>query len=533
MDSIRFRVILLSTFALVFLGFTIFKGYSDVQNDLKKSQNSLTLINNISYLSQVIHSLQKERGLSAINITNENKLLKKELLKQRQITDSILKDLNKNFNNNLNNKLIKIRENIDTNVNPWYTIKQFYSQKIEHLLNQIHLSIGSLDYSKDIIHKLDAVYNLLYAKENLGLLRATISRYYQKDSLSTQELLDVGKRYFIFKDRYKSFLLEQNNFDAQRFKDEIQTKTFDSIKNQVESVLTNNYIHTDAATLKWWEDTTSIINTMLKVEKELLEQIRKHSNQTITKTQKKLFIYTIFALIAFFMIFLLTILTVSRILQALSCLIRSLNRVQEKEDFEIRIETKSNDEFTKLSSSINNLLDYTAKIIKEKDKLASTDLLTGIMNRRSFTTSANKEIARSHRYKTPLSLIYCDIDKFKSVNDNYGHSMGDQVLEAFAKTVKSHIRDSDLFGRWGGEEFIILAVETDESQAQQLADHLRKLVMDIKVLPSEQVTCSFGVSQLKNNESFEELCERADKAVYHAKNSGRNKVSTNSEATPI
>ena len=272
---------------------------------------------------------------------------------------------------------------------------------------------------------------------------------------------------------------------------------------------------------------------MLKVEKELLEQIRKHSNQTIAKTQKKLFIYTIFALIAFFMIFLLTILTVSRILQALSCLIRSLNRVQEKEDFEIRIETKSNDEFTKLSSSINNLLDYTAKIIKEKDKLASTDLLTGIMNRRSFTTSANKEIARSHRYKTPLSLIYCDIDKFKSVNDNYGHSMGDQVLEAFAKTVKSHIRNSDLFGRWGGEEFIILAVETDESQAQQLADHLRKLIMDIKVLPSEQVTCSFGVSQLKNNESFEELCERADKAVYHAKNSGRNKVSTNSEATPI
>ena len=536
MKSIRFRIIVLSTFALIFLGLAIFKEYENVEGNLINAQKSLEVINKTAHLSQIVHSLQQERGLSAANLAKNDVDIRNKLLKQRQITDSRLKDLIDFIDANDKKKLAtfekelqEIRQKIDTGTASWDIVKQFYTEKIEQVLDQIHISVGSLDHAKEITHKLDSICNLAYAREDLGLLRATISRYYQKGSLTTSESLDISQRYFGFESRYKTFQLDQSDSDFNNLKNRIETDVFYSVNNQIQSILKKENVSRNSTTVQWWSESTLVIDTMFEVEKDLLNQVQEYSKNTISKNERDLFIYSLSAIAVFIIISLLTILTVSRMLQALSILIYSLHKVEQTEDFGIRIKTKSNDEFGQLGFSINHLLDYTDKIIKQKDELASIDVLTGIMNRRSFMTLVNKEVARSRRYETPLSLIFCDIDKFKSINDNYGHSIGDEVLQAFAHSIKSHIRQSDLFARWGGEEFIILAVETDESNASQLADNLRKIIMELKVQPVKQITCSFGVAELKKDESFEQLCERADQAAYDAKNSGRNQVCISKE----
>lgn len=536
MKSIRFRIIVLSTFALIFLGLAIFKEYENVEGNLINAQKSLEVINKTAHLSQIVHSLQQERGLSAANLAKNDVDIRNKLLKQRQITDSRLKDLIDFIDANDKKKLAtfekelqEIRQKIDTGTASWDIVKQFYTEKIEQVLDQIHISVGSLDHAKEITHKLDSICNLAYAREDLGLLRATISRYYQKGSLTTSESLDISQRYFGFESRYKTFQLDQSDSDFNNLKNRIETDVFYSVNNQIQSILKKENVSRNSTTVQWWSESTLVIDTMFEVEKDLLNQVQEYSKNTISKNERDLFIYSLSAIAVFIIISLLTILTVSRMLQALSILIYSLHKVEQTEDFGIRIKTKSNDEFGQLGFSINHLLDYIDKIIKQKDELASIDVLTGIMNRRSFMTLVNKEVARSRRYETPLSLIFCDIDKFKSINDNYGHSIGDEVLQAFAHSIKSHIRQSDLFARWGGEEFVILTVETDESKAAQLADNLRKIIMELKVQPINQITCSFGVAELKKDESFEQFCERADQAVYDAKNSGRNQVCISKE----
>ena len=167
------------------------------------------------------------------------------------------------------------------------------------------------------------------------------------------------------------------------------------------------------------------------------------------------------------------------------------------------------------------------KLEGELRRLATTDGLTEIFNRRYFMDLAEKEVSRSHRYKKPVSLIMMDIDHFKKVNDTFGHSVGDQVLKAFSKEIKSKLRTSDIFGRLGGEEFGLLLVETDLQAAVEVAQ--RFVVMLSKLIVSADqaqvtFTVSAGVAQLQKGEELKTLLTRADQALYSAKDGGRNRV---------
>jgi len=159
------------------------------------------------------------------------------------------------------------------------------------------------------------------------------------------------------------------------------------------------------------------------------------------------------------------------------------------------------------------------------EKMANLDSLTQIYNRRKFTEVLNKELERARRYKHPLTLIMCDIDYFKSINDQYGHTQGDVVLQAFSKSLKDNLRTIDFYARWGGEEFIILLPHIPPKEAKMVAE---KLCFAISRLTFEQdikVTASFGVSCLQENDPDEQaLIKRADDALYQAKDGGRNRV---------
>lgn len=170
-----------------------------------------------------------------------------------------------------------------------------------------------------------------------------------------------------------------------------------------------------------------------------------------------------------------------------------------------------------------------ARLFSEVQELALTDSLTKIFNRRRFFDLAEQEFDRSRRYDRPFSIIMFDIDHFKKVNDTYGHSVGDVVLQQVAEICKGALRDVDIIARYGGEEFVILLPETTASEAQLMAERLRQLVarttMDINSIKIN-VTLSFGVVEVdKDCKNTEELIDRSDQAQYHSKNSGRNCVS--------
>ncbi len=165
------------------------------------------------------------------------------------------------------------------------------------------------------------------------------------------------------------------------------------------------------------------------------------------------------------------------------------------------------------------------KLIAEKQ--AKTDIITGLFNRRAYYEISEMEYQRLSRHKRILSVIMFDIDHFKNINDNYGHSIGDKVLKCVGNIVKNLIREYDYAFRMGGDEFLVLLPETNDKQASQLAERIRKEIEDYTLEENNKlvITASFGIAQYNQKDtSMEKLTRRADEALYQAKKAGRNRV---------
>ncbi|HEY5994112.1 MAG TPA: diguanylate cyclase [Gallionellaceae bacterium] len=162
------------------------------------------------------------------------------------------------------------------------------------------------------------------------------------------------------------------------------------------------------------------------------------------------------------------------------------------------------------------------------EEQANTDALTGCASRRNFFEHAAEEILRVHRYGGEMSMLMLDLDYFKAVNDKYGHAMGDITLKKLVEASRSVLREVDMLGRIGGEEFAVLLPETGSERALEVAERLRQAIADTEVPLKEgalHFTASIGVATLaKNDASTEMLLKRADQALYKAKKSGRNRV---------
>ena len=165
---------------------------------------------------------------------------------------------------------------------------------------------------------------------------------------------------------------------------------------------------------------------------------------------------------------------------------------------------------------------------RKLSRLATTDPLAGVSNRRKFYHQAESECQRSARFGSPLSVIALDLDKFKSINDQLGHAVGDRVLVSIARCLKKEVRDSDLVGRMGGEEFAVLLPETPLVAAAALAERLLARISAVRIETDRQtvqVTASIGVAEYQRGEDdFQKMLARADALLYEAKHGGRNQV---------
>ncbi len=169
------------------------------------------------------------------------------------------------------------------------------------------------------------------------------------------------------------------------------------------------------------------------------------------------------------------------------------------------------------------------KLIAFLENLSITDALTGIANRRHFEWRLSEEVERARRYKYPLSALLLDLDHFKQVNDNYGHQIGDIVLQQVAQRLKSSLRRTDFLARYGGEEFVVLAPQTPAERAIILGERLRQVVVESPITVADdlqiRITLSVGIAVFPDHAQNEsELIGAADAALYKAKQMGRNRV---------
>jgi diguanylate cyclase (GGDEF)-like protein len=190
---------------------------------------------------------------------------------------------------------------------------------------------------------------------------------------------------------------------------------------------------------------------------------------------------------------------------------------QEEEDIFLMLALQS-------STAIEN-----ARLYAKTIEMATTDLLTGIPNRRAFIEQLDREVALANRYQNLFFLLMIDIDYFKWINDTYGHSAGDAVLQSLARLLKGQVRTVDLVARYGGEEFVIILLETDDNSASLVAERIRKDVAHTPfILPEGNeigLTVSIGVASFPEDaKTKDDLLRKTDQALYYAKEHGRNMI---------
>lgn len=190
------------------------------------------------------------------------------------------------------------------------------------------------------------------------------------------------------------------------------------------------------------------------------------------------------------------------------------------------------DKITLLNNALSNKTRKLAKKNKKLERankrieeLSKTDELTGLANRRHFMNYLEKMISQARRHSNPLSIAMIDLDRFKDVNDTYGHGAGDDVLSALGELLSQETRKEDLAGRIGGEEFAVILTQTDIEKADNYAERIREKVsrLEIDSVP-KGISASLGVAALQTGDNSESLLQRVDAALYEAKDSGRNRV---------
>lgn len=519
--SIRARIALLAFVAILSVVAALYVQYRSIRGEVDALREQKTAYLQAQEKSRLVHVLQKERGLSSALLANPSPARAGELHKQYAETDMTLGQMPVA---ELRAKLQAVRDLVAERKIAWVDARKFYTANINDALDDIALNVVAERSPNTLMHS--AIISLAWARENMGLLRATINGIYSHGASQLSDVTYLAAEYGKFNDHLHAFQRDLSLRQPPIATSELLAAPYTAVIGQVEEILRRGPQSTrDRSNALWWADATRVIDNFKMMEDRLYADLFQAADRAIADKERELERYGAGAIGLGLLVALLTALTILRILRALGVLITTLDDVIRSENYSIRISGESpKDEFGRISLSLNNLLDFTDTLIGDKEKLASTDLLTGVMNRRCFMEVAAREISRAERYQSHFALVFIDIDYFKRINDNYGHAVGDEALVHFVQVLQRGLREADLLARWGGEEFVILVPEADLEQGYQLADKLCAEVSCSFFPGPGKVTCSMGVAERRPGESFDALCQRADAALYQAKEFGRNRV---------
>lgn len=294
---------------------------------------------------------------------------------------------------------------------------------------------------------------------------------------------------------------------------EYDIQTFPNKQKAIKIIYSEEYNNLNQEIQKNVNDITSYIETLMS--ESIIER---------NKQQARLELVAIFLLISIAIMILIGIYySNNNIIKPLSKVL-AWTKFVEKGMYSFENSDKPKNEIGILMTSFHKMAEKIKSNINLLEKISLTDQLTKLHNRRAIDSRLEEAYHTFKRYNTTFSVILLDIDHFKSVNDTYGHDVGDSVLKEFAKILKNSSREVDFVGRWGGEEFLIVCPNTNHDEVKILAEKLRKKVEEFTFKTVGKKTASFGTYEIKEDIDISKLIEKVDEALYKSKNTGRNKV---------
>ena len=421
-----------------------------------------------------------------------------------------------------------------------------YTETIKNILD-ITSKIASFNINPKIHASISTLYSILQYKEALGQSRAYGTVIIEKKNIILDEKIK-----FIQLISTQNIFLELYDKTASSSQKKLKNSLLNStlhteIDSYEKNILENKFLHLDSEV--WFKDMTLYINSVKNVENVLLDETTLLLEAKLKEDVHHLILWIIYIgliiTITIFIIYLFERSSKNQLHQLTDAMNHladgerdlRLKPIQLKDSlsqmyhaYEItRQKLLHGDIYTQLYKNQKEI--ETIRQQRENDKLeklAFIDPLTNCINRRKFEEISNLELQRSSRYNSELSFLMLDIDHFKAVNDTYGHAIGDDVLKHFSSVCLKLARDTDIVARIGGEEFIVMLPETNEDSALILAERFREKIYNSTLTIDEHTikySVSIGISSLNsdNDSSVSVILQRADKALYEAKKSGRNK----------
>ncbi len=325
---------------------------------------------------------------------------------------------------------------------------------------------------------------------------------------------------FLLKNEKKEFAVYiKNNINKTKFKN----KLFNIIN-------TENFIFSQLNT--YVDDENIIVSKPLYLEGEHIGSLFIVSNKDEIKKTLKEIMYVLS--LVFIVLISITLLIASKLQKIFTgpifVLTSVMKEIEINHNYNQNIRKSRDDEFQILFDGFNTMIKTIQEQSTSLKLLADTDPMTHLYNRRYLTKVSESILDLAKRNETDLSVLMLDIDKFKNINDAYGHDVGDDVIMSLASTLQEESRKSDIISRWGGEEFVILLAATNINGALVISEKIRKVVEELVIMIGDaeelKFTVSIGISQINKEKdvSIENSINRADKALYEAKETGRNKV---------
>lgn len=508
--TIKSRVLLLALVVLAGLLSVSYLHYRSSEDELDLRAELIELLAQTDLIARAVHELQRERGLTSSYLASRDLRLLEDLQAQYRQTAQRLRELHAASTRPAPEvlDLEPFRRKVAAHAPSPTESFLYYTERIANVLAGADgLSAPVAD--RQTQQEVAAQMHLIQAKEFLAQARATLMAGTPAEPGWQASL---GERTGLFEWHYSRFRQFSSTPPADSAELAEARRVLAAARKDQSTQLTVRQ------RMEWYRGLTEAIDRLHTLERGALAALTSQVKIARVERRLKLHLERAGLLAAIALLAYLAFSSLRLILNALEASLIAARRAASGTP-EGR-STNRGDEVGEIARGVGGLLD----LVDQLNRKASTDPLTGAFNRQGFAEIAQGELERARRYQRRLAMIMFDLDHFKLINDQFGHASGDAVLRAMAGLVHENLRLADVFARWGGEEFIILAPESTEEDAAQLADKLRTLFRELRAPRLPTFTASFGVTAFLPEDSLESLFERADRALYAAKVGGRDQV---------
>ena len=538
--SLYTKVLLLVTIPLLVIFSLLFYQSNTTYNKYLKLGEVADVSESFIGVNRLINSLQKERGYTNGWISSKHRKFEIELLEQRKISTQLitgclprLQKLKKYVDTtpviNELDRIKDIRKNIDIKKSTRQEVKKYYT----HLINMSIKTIKNTGTHRDQISR--SLIVLLYLKENAGIIRNEGLEKLLLDNTSME-----FEKHIIIREEYKKFLmLLASDILLKRLENINKSDYSNMLKDMEANILQGDFSKYENVG-KWFELNSIKIDAYAQMIKDKLEMINGRA-----KKEKKTYLlyigilWSLIMLILFISFILMHALRQSIVQPIEEVTIAMQNLTKGDKSFYFNT-YKKNDLMGKMVVAFNNLRrhmiksDYTSTLLDVKDKkvenyerLSLLDPLTELYNRRKYIKSLKIEMKKSNRLRNELALLMIDIDKFKHINDSFGHDVGDHILKVFASSLKKTMKQNGVTARIGGEEFSIILPNTSKEEGIEICQNILKMTRELdfsSIHKDISLRVSIGLAMYEWNNTLDAFVKTADKNLYQAKNSGRDRV---------